>query len=257
MTCKASDLIQIAEDLESDRSFRIKASEAWEKVYAKVRDAIRNDENGNGTFLHSNTSRMLDISTGVLSDSGQWINIRIKVVHHPDTPPKGIINGNMSVSKDKEYFAMSLGIVTKEDAKSSFFRGQARQALESTFVHEYIHFLDHSVRKTPAVDTNQFTDIGDYLSSPPEFNAWFQHLVHDFMVKAKVANMPDMSKFLIKGYDHFRKVFLHMSDYNFDKLSEARKKRFLKRLYALYHELRSDPAGAIRREFPEDKQSVG
>ena len=131
---------------------------------------------------------------------------------------------------------------------------------KDTFIHEYIHFLDHlryrsrGLGKTSAkyLDTQ---DIEGYYNTPEEFNAYYQEGQNQIVRMWK--NLPDdFKKKRLESYKAFQSWVIDVQFFNRDFLTYIDKKylkKFKKRLANLYMYIQK---GNLSEIISEDKVKV-
>jgi hypothetical protein len=132
---------------------------------------------------------------------------------------------------------------------------------KDTFIHEYIHFLDHlryrsrGLSKTSAryLDTD---DIEGYYNTPEEYNAYYQE-GQSQLVRIWKKLPEDLKKKKLKGYREFQAWVIYQMEF-FDKdfithLNDKYLKKFKKRLANLYMYIQK---GKLSEIISEDKVKV-
>lgn len=126
---------------------------------------------------------------------------------------------------------------------------------KNTFIHEYIHFLDHlryrdrGLSKTSAkyLDSN---DIEGYYNTPEEFNAYYQEGQNQIVRMWK--NLPDdFKKKRLESYKAFQDWAIDINFFDRDFLTHINKKylkKFKKRLANLYMYIQKDNLSEILSE---------
>jgi hypothetical protein len=119
-----------------------------------------------------------------------------------------------------------------------------------TFVHEFIHYLDHHRFKgkvIPSAEMHKRKGIRAYYNTPQEFNAYYQmgagetlSFLRNLATKAEPRRPGTLRRYL-KDFRTFEKKIGRNHDFfdqNFvDALNRKYKRKFLQRLYGLYQEI--------------------
>jgi len=114
---------------------------------------------------------------------------------------------------------------------------------EQRLVHEFIHILDQGRAKeyTPSVNADGSITPEDYYNSPFEFNAYYQDGLVELddtlkLIKKKMKSFYDEK---MASWDAFKPFAINKFDSSFrENLNTVYNKKFLKRLFQFYQEVR-------------------
>lgn len=123
---------------------------------------------------------------------------------------------------------------------------KALQKLRSTFIHEFIHWIDYnrSNKKIFKKDRNNdprssLTNFTKYISSPGEFNAWFQAAAElidtTYRDKSKSKKIGETLNTFESFKNYWMKILINQMKYS----DSNYRTKLLKRLYTLYVDLKN------------------
>jgi len=131
------------------------------------------------------------------------------------------------------FFIISQGRKDDFDNNSYFARLRFKSWVdESTFVHEFVHYLDSKRYKNTYKFLNPKNDAYEYYNSPEEYNSFYAELVNKILKNKK--------RLLNLNADEFVKQAIKYGNQTFIKsLNKSNLNKLKKRIYKLYNHLKT------------------
>lgn len=244
---KAASYRQAA-DPTRDREFRQQALEAWEKVLQYLRDYKATPYYGK--FL---------VWFERFAPEYKWLLLAVG--------PKradGVKGSFGEAHFPRAEYAIELAVLDESfwEHEEEFIQEELlwdlnTQDVKTTFVHEFVHYLDRKRRGTPELSKKELeqrvkrkTDPVEYFSNPEEFNAWYQALthelenvLHEMWVEGEYGESPPSPEKTLGTYKDFFDFFdlfnqNRSSNYwPLEKLQPKWQRKLTKRLYGLWEDL--------------------
>lgn len=110
----------------------------------------------------------------------------------------------------------------------------AMKTAKTTFIHEYIHYLDwvRMGRKMNVFQQSGRSSVGpvEYYNNSIEYNAYYQETLQK--IDERLREDPEMSRFFLQSFDSFFSFFVGRANTHYlDNLNNKNRRKLMKRLY--------------------------
>ena len=238
----ASSILRLAEDVDLDHWFRKQGEGLAHKAWDRFLFCLKYSQENPGERQPSDTSICAEPHKIVWSCvlDRRYPDCGIHEVRFT-VGPRYATGGTHAMSTDGGQSIIKIGYRTENPLDKVL---EFRDHFLETFVHEYVHAMDVQRRDTPVDLGNvqkQPDAWGEYLSSPSEFNAWFQMCVYKFLRDLKNSTAKEPPSYVTRSFQDFREYFLFLSEHPRKDLPMEWQRRFDRRLYKFYQAFKEDP----------------
>ena len=252
-----SKILDLVEDVAQDTEARAESLKVFNFLWRRFRAYVRDGEKGEGFvsgFISDGSNRPLNYETQnryimACFDANTVVSgcdlDFVRFIISNNQPPHAVHKCGRG---GEPPHIIEIAIISK-DPLHDVLRQSARSEFELKFLHEYTHFQD-SVRGKHSRDTiNLYKEKGRkaYLSTPEEFNAWFQAAIHKYL-RATQLNTPEKVKVNLPGFQAFKIDFLELTGYPRKEMKNSWAKRFDKRLAMFYQAFKDNPENFLQGE---------
>ena len=238
---------QIVEDAEQDRNFRQEAIDVWHKILAAPKTK----------WEHYQDAKVLEL--GKIDKKYSDLALQVVEAEDEEQEETGAFGWDLDHPDDNgiEIF------LKKSDIPKTLALFKRRKNLETTFIHEFVHYLDRKRYKDQEsyknirVSYNTATsNYEEYFNGPLEFNAYSQQFMKEIEDMLNLERKgyekrghgenfaKDVLENVLSSFDRFWKSFPYQFApdflFFFKHLSPKNKKKIQRRMYGFYSKLRTD-----------------
>ena len=237
---KISNFESFINEERQDLSIHRRLEEMFEQLFSLFTSQYCDKDLNNPKYYSNDKWFMAPVSGFVVTPF--FICVR---PNEPGGSHAGFMTFNFKGKKNVQIPGLILGGYNPDNELEYHTFMRSFTSFKEIIIHELAHFLDYlKLGRQPQTSDLSKLSLPEYYNRYVERNAYYLQGVHNIIKKIKD------NKSILSSFDRFKSHFLHSSDFTgsssiksqlvefFENLTPDNKKKFIKRLYLLYQDIK-------------------